>query len=195
MVIPSIVSNRKSGDIRTYKPEDPILDKNLTGSRSTPTALHRGIYRKELPWKPWDVHILPKCAWNWKPSHSQCFLSGRSVWRDHVGKSLPAQCAHTDVYPSAVSVYPGLFHAEAKRECEYLPLCPQLFCCSNCLCQIQWLLSPLNTELYKSCFGLQRFHSCLCLCLKQYKEQGKEPAYEKTSKEKWAGSWNPIHGE
>lgn len=65
--IPSIVSNRKSGDIKTYKPKDPVSDKNLIGSRSTPTALHRGIYRKEPPWKPWDVHGLPKCPWNWKP--------------------------------------------------------------------------------------------------------------------------------
>lgn len=193
MVIPSIVSNRKSDDLRTYKPKDPVLDKNLIGSRSTPTALHRGIYRKEPPWKPWDVHKLPQMELEATISNVffQAGLCGGTMLGSHSQPSV-----HTLMFTQVVylSVYPGLFHTEAKTEFGYLPLCPQLFCCSNCSCQIQWVLSPLSIELYKSCFDFQRFHSCLCLCVKQHKEQ-EEPAYEKTSKKEFCGSWNPIHGE
>lgn len=115
--------------------------------------------------------------------HFHHFLSGRSMWRDHVGKSLPAQCAHTDVYPAAVSVYTALFHSEAKTECGYLPLSPQLFC-SNCSCQIQWLLSPLSIELFQSCLVFQKISLMSLFMSQTIQGAGRRTCLWKNLKEK-----------
>lgn len=124
------------------------FNKNITGlapdPRSTPSALQRAIYRKELSWKPWDMHELPKCDWNWKlPLHTFSFRQVSVQWScwEVISSTVSTQWW---LYGMHISLHRSNPHWSQDEGSGYLtaPLLIAILLCT--------LLMPTEQELLKT---------------------------------------------